>query len=269
MKRTAIISAALCLALMASGCAHNGGVQEGKFTDSTVTEITEAESSETETETETSVTQTEIASEETSEEKTVWTFKSSHEVRVETVTLQRLDDGNYIFATLIPKIFVDGKEASEINSFLDEYIQKKYPLKIEGNHADGTSVKFDCGVKDSILSISLLTSATDCDYFSGEVLNFDLDTQKQLDSHEVTKFFGMTDEELFAKVKDIMKDYCKTDEKSYSAYDYEESAALINYDKITPYIMPDGSKGVSVTLIYSEQTQFYGLECQRSFVLEK
>ena len=255
MKRTAVLSTALCLALIASGCAYNQSVSAGESSVETSLETTVVET----TEVVTSETQTETTSEET-----VWTFKSSHDVRVETVTLQRLDDGNYTFATLVPKIFVDGKEASEINSFLNEYIQKNYPLRIEDNYADGMSETFDCGVKDNILSIHISASATDCDYFTGEVLNFDLDTLKQLENSEVTKLLGMTDDAFLSKATDIVKAACKD-----SGYDLDKSVALVKYDKVTAFIQPDGTIGVAATLVYSDQTQFVGMECVRCFNIEK
>lgn len=203
---------------------------------------------------------TDVTESETTEESSKWTFKSSHDVKVEAVAVRSFGKGDSKVSTIVPKISVDGKEATEINDYLSDYIQKKYPLKENGDYADGLYTRLRCGAKDNILSIIILASDTSSDYFTREVINYDLDTLKKLESSDVTKSLGMTDDAFFNKVKDIIKAACKDD-----AYDLDKSLALVNYDKVTPFILPDGTIGISASLIYSDQTQFTGSECVRCF----
>lgn len=262
MKRTAIISAALCLALMASGCSYNQGTTTSTPAETTTEETVVTKPSE-EVTSEPEITEEEITEAETSIESSSEVSTASHVVKVEVITLKSYKNGPNKLTSVVPRITVDGKEATELNKLLLDHMQEKYPFNVDDNHNDGMSTEIEWGVKDNILSIIVHASSTSEDYFTKEALNFDLDTLKPLNSGEVTKRLGMTDEEFFGKVEDIVKEYCKLNEKSYSAYDYEESAALINYDKVTPFIWPDGSYGVVITLVYSEQTQFYGSECMR------
>ena len=203
---------------------------------------------------------TDVTESETTEESSKWTFKSSHDVKVEAVAVRSFGKGDSKVSTIVPKISVDGKEATEINDYLSDYIQKKYPLKESGDYADGLYTRLRCGAKDNILSIIILASDTSTDYFTREVINYDLDTLKKLESSDVTKSLGMTDDAFFNKVKDIIKAACKDD-----GYDLDKSLALVNYYKVTPFILPDGTIGISASLIYSDQTQFTGLECVRCF----
>ena len=211
-------------------------------------------------------TATEAASTEATTTKTESKEVStgSHKVKVEVVTLKSYME----FTRVVPRLFVDGKEATELNKSLSDYLLKKYRFDVDDEHNDGMSTRIEWGVKDNIVSFIIYASSTSEDYSTSEVLNYDLDTLMSLKPAEVTKRLGMTDEELFSKVNEIVKDYCKEDEKSYTAYDYNKSSILINYDKLTPFIMPDGSAGVSATVVYSDQTQFAGLECVRLFKLK-
>ena len=260
MKRTAILATALCLSLIATGCAANQNVPASESTDTTASETTETEITETTAE---ESTAEESAMAETSKETITETSTASHVVKFEEVILFSSEEGSYVFQTVVPKLIVDGKEATEINNFLSDHIKKTYPLEMNGKNADGMSTKLSWGAKDNIVSIIIMASDTSTDYTTCEVFNFDLDTLKAIDDSEVTKRLGMTDEGLFGKVTDILNEYCKPNEDKFSAYDLDRSLVLINYDKITPIILPDGSVGVAVTVVYSEQTQFYGLETVR------
>ena len=245
MKRVTILSTALCLSLMATGCfgslntpASESGNQP---TDApTAEETTEAPSAESETSGD---------------------VKVSHEVNVETVTIMTYSDGVNELVNVVPKIIVDGEEATEINASLSDYIQKTYPMEKNGDYVDGWSTKIKWGANENTVSIIIYASDTSTDYYTCEVFNYDLDTLTELDDHEVTKRLGMTDEEFFSKTEAIVKKYCDDGR----AYDPDKSLEAVNYDKATPFITPDGNPGVSVCLIYSQDTQFMGAEGVRCF----
>ena len=268
MKRIKILSSALCMALLATGC--NGKTAPAAESQVSTSAAVTTESTAAE---ETTTTEETTAAEAASTEATTTKVESkevstgSHKVKVEVVTLQSYKTGPYEFTRVVPKLFVDGKEATELNKSIKDYLLKKYRFDVDDEHNDGMSTSIEWGVKDNIVTFIIYASSTSEDYFTTEVFNYDLDTLKALKPAEVTKRLGMTDDELFSKVKKIMKDFCKENKEHYSAYDYDKSSVLINYDKLTPFIMPDGSTGVSATVVYSEQTQFGGLECVRLFKL--
>ncbi|MBR1905354.1 MAG: hypothetical protein IJ819_02670 [Clostridiales bacterium] len=118
MKKT-ILTSALCLTLMATGCVNNGTA-----TASTPAETTAA----TETATETTAATTEATTESTAPE-TSETKKTAHQVTVEVLKKMTFSDGTNELNSVYPKITVDGKEASSINRSLTDHIQKKIRWK--------------------------------------------------------------------------------------------------------------------------------------------
>ena len=228
MKRITIIATALCLSLMTTGCVANKKAP--------------------------AVT-TEAATAGTTAETT-----ASHNVEVELIKLFSHVEGDFEIATVVPKITVDGKEATEINAALSEHIKKEYKLEMDGVNADGMSTRIAWGAKDNTLSIIILANDTSTDYFTAEVFNYDLDTLKDLDDSEVTKRLGMTDDEFFSKTTEIIKKHCEG-----SGYDLKKSLEAVKYEKITPFIMPDGNPGVLGCICYGEDSQFSGLESMRCF----
>ncbi|MBQ1744982.1 MAG: hypothetical protein II046_08600, partial [Clostridiales bacterium] len=121
MKKTAIISTALCLSLLAAGCTSNEptqGTEPSVTTEASIT--TEAE---------------------TSSETTTEPAKAEHQVTVEEVVLLSSKEGAFEYKSVVPKIIVDGKEATEINEALSNYIQQAYPLEMDGDHASGMATR--------------------------------------------------------------------------------------------------------------------------------
>ena len=159
-------------------------------------------------------------------------------------------------------MIVDGKEATEINASLSDYLQKMYPMEKNGDYADGTSTRLEWGVMDNIVSIVIFASDTSSDYYTIEAFNYDLDTLTSLEDSEVTKRLDMTDDELFGKAEKLLRDLCNERD-----YDLEKSIAEINYDKITPFITSEGTPGVLGRIVYPAGSQFAGLESMRYFDL--
>lgn len=250
MKKLKLISTALCLSLLATGCVSN---QKTPASEQTTAAATTAVT--TEATTEAPAEATTAAPEEA---------KASHQVNVDIIKKMTYSDGTNEYNSVEPQIIVDGKAATEINKALSDYIQKNYPMKKEGNNVDGYSTSIAWGVKDNILSIVIKAGAMDCDYFTHDVFNYDLDTLKAIDDKEVTKSFGMTDDELFSKAKDIVNKFCSERKDSY---DLEKSLASINYDKLTPFILPDGKPGVACSIAYGKDGQFGGSDGVRIFNL--
>ena len=250
MKKT-ILTSALCLTLMATGCVNNGAAP-ASAPETTATSATETA---TETTAATTETTTESSAPETSETK-----KTAHQVTVEVLKKMTYSDGNNEFSSVYPKITVDGKEASAINKTLTDHIQKKYPMEKDGVNIDGWATKISWGANENTLSIVILASDVSTDYFTTEVFNYDLDTLEKIDDGEVTKRLGMTDSDLFAKTKEILKKYCT--ERHYNT---DKSLAEVNYDKITPYITRDGKAGVAATVYYERDSQFSGMDSVRTF----
>ena len=240
MKRITIVSLALCLSFVIAGCATNQQQPSSESKDD-VTVTTETK---------------------TSEEATGEGTKASHQVTVETVTLLSISDGFSELTSVVPKLIVDGKEATEINASLSDYLQKTYPMEKNGDYADGTSTRLEWGVMDNIVSIVIFASDTSSDYYTIEAFNYDLDTLTSLEDSEVTKRLDMTDDELFGKAEKLLRDLCNERD-----YDLEKSIAEINYDKITPFITSEGTPGVLGRIVYPAGSQFAGLESMRYFDL--
>ena len=250
MKKATIITTALCLSLMATGCF---GTQNTPASESgnLPTEVTTAG----ETTTEAATSETALIESESSE-----ATKASHQVNVEVITTQTYSEGAYDVNSVVPKLTVDGVEATEINASLESYIQKTYPLENKGDYYEGWSTSIKWGANENTVSIVILASDTSSDYFTCEVFNYDLDTLTAIDDSEVTKRLGMTDEEFFGKTEEIINNYCGN-----GRYDLDKSLAAVNYDKATPLITPDGNPGVAACIVYPVDSQFSGLESIRCF----
>lgn len=236
LKQFAVKAVACCLLLVAAGCSGNKNTPSGE-----------------------SVT-SEIVS-ETSE--TAEVLQVSHVVTVEEYLNVTMEDPAGEYTSTYPKLIVDGKEASEINALLCSYLQNAYPMEKDGEYVDGYITRYTWGVKDNTVSFVFYMGVVSEDYFNCEVFNYDLDTLTELDDSEVVKRFGMTDDEFFSKTADVYRDYCS----GKMDFDLDKSLAAINYDKITPYITPDGNPGVAGSIYYAYGSQFSGLESVIPFEL--
>jgi uncharacterized protein (DUF4415 family) len=248
MKKT-IMTSALCLSLLATGCVTS---QKAPASSSQATSAATTAAATTEAPAESATQDTQA---ETSE-----AAKTSHKATVEVITKMTIKDDTYV----VPKLTVDGKEATEINDALAKYIDENYALKKNGEYSDGYSTRLAWGANDNMVSIVLMASATSEDYFTHEVFNYDLDTLKSLDAKEVTKRLGMTEDEFLSKTSDLVKKYSKE-----LHYDEEKSLALVTYDKITPFILPDGKPGVLACFVHGKDSQFEGMTARICLDLNK
>ena len=245
MKRIVILSTALCLALLAAGCTSNEPTQGTELTTTTTTTAEATESKTT-----------------TTDETVIEPSASAHQVNVETVVLLSSKEGDVEYTSVVPKITVDGKEATEINDQLKSYIQKEYPMQMDGDRADGMATKLAWGVKDNILSIVIYASETFTDYATFDVFNYDLDTLKVADDSAVLLAFGIKDEDFLSQTTEIVKASC-----TERGYDLEKSLAAVNFDKCSPFVTPDGTLGVAANFAYPADSQFSGGNTTRCFYL--
>ena len=237
MKKLIIVSAALCVALIAAGCS---GTKNAPASEPVVI-----------------ATVPTAVSESTVEETTA----PAHQVTVEDLTNVTLSDGVTDYNSSIPKLIVDGQEATEINNSISNYIQETYPLEKTDDGVDGYETRYSWGVMDNTVSIVINASAVCEDYFTCEVFNYDLDTLQPLSDSEVVSRFGMTDDEFFSKTAEVYMSYFG----NIPDYDINKSIAAINYDKITPMITSNGNPGVAGCVIYAADSQFGGMESIRCF----
>ena len=180
-----------------------------------------------------------------------------HDVKVEDLSQTTYtDDYNNTYTSVYPKLIVDGKEATEINEALANYILKTYPMQIKTDYGytEGYKTGYKWGVRGNVVSIVIHISSLDSDYYTNEVYNYDLDTLKAIDDSEVVKRFGMTDDDFFAKTKEILKK-----ESDGRDLDLEKTLAAVNYDNITPAVTPDGNIGVAAGIYYAPDSQFGGM----------
>ena len=236
MKKITVISLALCLSLMAAGCSGN--------TNATPSDPVIISSG-----TETSAT------------TTVETTQAAHTVTVEILSKTTLEDSAGEYSSVCPKLIVDGKEATEINESISSYIKTNYPLEKVDDYVEGYTTHYSWGFTGNMVSIVIYSGDVCEDYGTCEVFNYDLDTLKPLDDSEVVKRFGMTDDEFYSKTAEIITNYCS----GISELDLDKSLAAISYDKVTPYVTPEGNPGVACCIIYADGSQFSGLETVRTF----
>lgn len=242
MKRLTIVSAVLCLSLLASGCT-------------------------TKAKTLTSETHAPAGGTAMSEAQNNQAVNGQHDVKVEDLSKDNYTDSNNdTYTSVYPKLIVDGKEAAEINESLRDYIKKTYPIKVETEYGitEGYETSYKWAVKGNIVSIVIHVSGICSDYFTNEAFNYDLDTLKPIDDSEVVKRLGMTDEAFFGKTSDILKKECK----DIGDYDLDKTLASVNYDNITPFITSDGKPGVVAGIYYAADSQFGGMVSVRGFNLE-
>lgn len=234
MKKIAIVSAALCLMILAAGCTSNTKAAAGESPVSSD-----------------SVTAEDIA--------------PSHEVTVEDLTRDVVSRGEIDYISSCPKLIVDGVEATEINAAISEHVKEAYPLEFDGEYVDGYETIYKWGTNGNTVSIVVYALYVSEDYYTVEVYNYDLDTLEPLEDTEVAKRLGMTDEEFFDRTAEIFT-------SRYSDIrdiDLARSIAQIDYYNITPYITPEGNPGVAACIYYAQDSQFCGMESMRCFDLTK
>ena len=177
MKKITILSTVLCLALMAAGCNGNK----------------ETPASESEAPGTSAVTTEEETTEETEASKTEG---NTYDITVEDVTTTLSDDyGEY--TRILPKLIVNGEEATEINNEISSYMDENYALESPYGYLEGFETNYNWGVKDNTLSFVINANYISEDWGEHVIFNYDLDTLEPIEDSEVTRRFGLTDEELF------------------------------------------------------------------------
>ena len=247
MKKITILSTVLCLALIASGCNVN------KETPANESEVSETSAVTTEEETTEATTKETEVSETTGE---------TYDVLVNYFSTTLSDDyGEYM--SVVPHIFINGEELTEINEEVGSYMQENYPLEEVDGQIDGYETRFVCGVKDNTISIVYVAYSLYEDYSTCEVFNYDLTTFAPLDNSEMVKRLCVTDDEVFSKTADIYTTWFS----GYDDIDVDKCIEEISYDTIKLFISPEGEPGVAVTVTYGDGSQFSGLKSMRSYEL--
>lgn len=277
MKKTILASMVLCLSLAIAGCTDgqqqslpseektsNTAVSTETGIETSTVVFTESETSEQATPEPSNEATPEPSKETSVDAETIAEVDTgTHKVTIVIDTLERVEEAGWEYTSIAPRLIVDGKEATEINASLSAYIQEEYGLEWDGKYVDGWSTQLSSwGVKDNLVSLVIYAKYTSEDYSTREAFNFDLDTLTAMEDSEVTKCLGMTDQELFDKTAEIMKVFCAKRE-----FNLEKSLALINYDKITPFVMEDGTPGVMASVVYPDDSQFAGSETMCMFNL--
>ncbi|SCW57628.1 hypothetical protein SAMN02910456_01943 [Ruminococcaceae bacterium YRB3002] len=250
MNKKALLSAALCMALLASAA----GCSETKETSESVSDTTQA--SAVTSGAESSAADTEATADPAGH--------SDHQISVEDLSSTTLSDNYGNYTTVIPKLVVDGQEAVEINTAMSSYLLKNYPMHMSesGDIVEGYDLSYDWGSRDNIVSIIVIAGFIGEDGARYEIFNYDVDTLTQLEDSEMVSRMGMTDQEFFKKTSDVYEKYWDTepwlgiDNKDL----LERSIAAINYDNVTPFITPNGNYGVA-GLIYTPSQIFESVHC--------
>ncbi|MBQ6095154.1 MAG: hypothetical protein IJL09_07100 [Lachnospiraceae bacterium] len=257
---TAALVGIMLLAL--AGCDGNGGAST-KSSEATASSV---ESQESVTEL-TSVSEVASSSEvaETSSE-VVETSEVEVPAHVEVTTqleMMLTDDNGNEFRMIIPKLIVDGKEATAINAALKEFVEQNHPLEktsyMDGDtekwYVDGEETSYEWGVKGNMVSIVIQADETFTDGFRYDIFNYNVDTLEAASNEEVIGAFGMTVDEFNGKVADAYRAYWNsvTYLQEYMA-DLDKSIDAIP-SNVTPFVTPDGGAGAA-GLIYNSGSQF-------------
>lgn len=248
--------------LALAGCDGNGGAST-KSSEATASSV---ESQESVTEL-TSVSEVASSSEvaETSSE-VVETSEAEVPAHVEVtdqLVMTLADDSGDEFIMIIPKLIVDGKEATAINAALKEFVEQNHPLE-KTSYMDGDTEKwyvvgeetsYEWGVKGNMVSIVIQADETFTDGFCYDIFNYNVDTLEAASNEEVIKAFGMTVDEFDGKVADAYRAYWNSSTylQEYMA-DLDKSIDAIPTN-VTPFVTPDGNAGAA-GLIYISGSQF-------------
>ncbi len=239
--RMAAAGIAGALILAATGCANNNSGDQ-----------TSATKSETTAEITTEAT-TEVPSESTD------ATAAAHKVEVEEVVLDTKKDANgNEYKTIVPKITIDGKEASELNASISSVIQKNYGLEENGEYVDGYQTKFVWAVKDNIISIIF-----DADYLTEDggdtvAFNYNIETLAAVSNADVIKAYGLSEDDFKKKVADAYTGYWDNTEwlKNEDKANLKKSIDEISLTTVTPCVLPNGELGVIGRIYLPAGSQF-------------
>ncbi len=263
--------------LALAGCDGNGGAStksseatassvESQESVTELTSVSEVASSCEVAETSSEVVETASSSEvaETSSE-VVETSEAEVPAHVEVTDqlVMTLADDSGEYSMIIPKLIVDGKEATAINAALKEFVEQNHPLEktsymygdTEKWYVIGEETSYEWGVKGNMVSIVIRADETFTDGFCYDIFNYNVDTLEAASKEEVIKAFGMTVDEFNGKVADAYRADWNSDTylQEYMA-DLDKSIEAIP-SNATPFVTPDGNAGAA-GLIYVSGFQF-------------
>ena len=257
---TAALVGIMLLAL--AGCDGNGGAS-AESSEATASSV-ESQESVTELTSVSEVASSSEVAENSSE--VVETSEVEVPAHVEVTTqleMMLTDDNGNEFRMIIPKLIVDGKEATAINAALKEFVEQNHPLEktsyMDGDtekwSVDGEETSYEWGVKGNMVSIVIQADETFTDGFRYDIFNYNVDTLEAASNEEVIRAFGMTVDEFNGKVADAYRAYWNsvTYLQEYMA-DLDKSIDAIPTN-VTPFVTPDGGAGAA-GLIYNSGSQF-------------
>lgn len=253
--------------LALAGCDGNGGAST-KSSEATASSV---ESQESVTEL-TSVSEVASSSEvaETSSE-VVETSEAEVPAHVEVTDqlVMTLADDSGEYSMIIPKLIVDGKEATAINAALKEFVEQNHPLEktsymygdTEKWYVVGEETSYEWGVKGNMVSIVIRADETFTDGIFYDIFNYNVDTLEAASKEEVIKAFGMTVDEFNGKVADAYRAYWNSSTylQEYMA-DLDKSIEAIP-SNATPFVTPDGNAGAAGLIYYSGSQFPERIEC--------
>ncbi len=251
--------------LALAGCDGNGGASTKSSTSGEESKATVSEQASQSSEVASSSEET-SSSETGSSSETASTSEQADPAHVEVTTqleMMLTDDNGNEFRMIIPKLIVDGKEATAINAALKEFVEQNHPLEktsyMDGDtekwSVDGEETSYEWGVKGNIVSIVIQADETFTDGFCYDIFNYNVDTLEAASNEEVMGAFGMTVDEFNGKVADAYRAYWNsvTYMQEYMA-DLDKSIDAIPTN-VTPFVTSDGGAGAA-GLIYNSGSQF-------------
>ena len=251
----------LTTALLTVGCvvlsACNISINTGKTT--SLTEETPATSEAT---TEATAASSDTSASDTSETAAV------HKIEVADLSRVTLSDDYDEYVTKVPKLIVDGEEATAINMEMNNYILKNYTIEMDNveKRVMGDVVDYVWGHQGNIVSIILKISNVNEDGTRYDFFNYNVDTLERVSNDEILAAFGMDSATMKTKLADAYKAWWDSEEwlKEFKN-DLQKSIDNIKDDNVTVFICPEGHISAAGTIYTSgaqipESTKCFDLE---------
>lgn len=172
---------------------------------------------------------------------------ATHEVEVadQSVTTFQDEYGDE-YATIVPKLMVDGKEADPINAALLDYISSHHPLTKTENGVEGEETRYAWGVRGDMVSIVIIASETFTDWVGYDVFSYHVETLQPASNEEILASFGMTADEFCGKVADAYRAlWDSRPDLQENMSDLDTSIGAISLATVIPFITPDGHLGAA------------------------
>lgn len=255
MKKIVTATAILALGcVMLSGC--NISINTGKTT--SLTEETPATSESTEA----TSASSEESSSDTSETEAV------HKIEVADLSRVTLSDDYDEYVTKVPKLIVDGEEATAINMEMNNYILKNYSIEMDNveHRLSGDVVDYVWGHRGNIVSIILKISNVNEDGTRYDFFNYNVDTLAPVSNNDIMALYSMDSATMKGKLADAYRTWWDSEEwlKEYKD-DLQKSIDNIKDDNVTVFICPEGHISAAGTVFtngaqISESTKCFDLE---------